>query len=191
MVLFSTRTQPQTDTPLSIESDAYSELFNGASFKYFKQHLNNVQRNMHYHFWTGGQWNMHDLLGYLLTVTGPADCWITTYAISEDSVRKLIYLQGNKLLQEVRCVFDLSAKENKTSAYLLAQSKFEVTLCPMHAKMLILTNDKWQVAVTGSANWTRNPKAERQLLCTVPEVVQQDIRILKGIFNNEPIFKVR
>jgi hypothetical protein len=167
------------------------EILNASSFKFFKKYLSNVRADHTYHFWTGGQWNMHDLLIYLLSITGKANLYVTTYAISEDSVRRLIYLKEQNLLGEIQCVFDFTAKEQKNSAYTLCKQHFNVTLTRMHAKVCIVQNEKWSMIVTGSANWTRNPKAERQLMCTSREVVDEDVKIITQLINGENPFKVR
>lgn len=191
MLLFETRESANEDSELIAERSGISDIVNAASFKYFKQYLNNLEPDKHYHFWTGGQWNMHDLLSFLLVKTGPADCWLTTYAISEDAVRKIIYLHSKGLLNKVTCLFDYSVKEQKTGAYLLAKTHFSVALTSMHAKTLLLVNDQHKLIVTGSANWTRNPKAERQLLCTCSNVVDMDLAILQRLHSGEQVFKVR
>lgn len=168
-----------------------SEIVNGASIKSIKKFFANIEPHKHYHFWTGGQWNMHDLLVFMLSVTGPAKVYFTTWSISEDAVRVLLKLKETELITDLTCVLDYKAKEQKTNAFLLAKSNFNVSLTPIHAKVTVLVNDNWKVCITGSANWTRNPRAERQLICTVPEIVDEDIKTIEALARGEKPFKVR
>lgn len=190
MLLFDTRTDDKAADVCAVNG-SNAELINAASYKYFKQYFNTLEPQRHYHFWTGGQWSMHDLLAFLLTLTGPADCWVSTYAISEDAIRRMVHFKSLGLLTDVHFLFDFSAKEQKTSALMMARENFNVALTSMHAKTLLLMNDKINLVVSGSANWTRNPKAERQMLCTCRNIVELDKNILSRIFNGEHIFKVR
>lgn len=171
--------------------DSGTEIVNGASIKFLKRILGRIEQNKHYHLWTGGQWNMHDLLVFMLTVTGPAKVYFTTWSISEDSVRVLLKLLETKLITELTCVLDYKAKEQKTNAFLLAKSNFQVALTPIHAKVTVLVNAEWRITITGSANWTRNPRAERQLICTVPEVADADVSIIEALTRGEKPFKIR
>lgn len=167
------------------------DFVNAASIKFFKEYLGPMEQEKHYHFWTGGQWNMHDLLGYLVSITGCADIFFTTWAISEDAVRYLIYLKEQGLINNIKTVFDYKCKEQKTQAYLLAKNNFETVLAKIHAKVLVIKNDEWAITVMGSANWTRNPRAERQLLCTCRSVADNDIEIIESLLKGEHPFKIR
>lgn len=179
----------KVDSTPGFETD--SVLINGASIKFFKQFLGKLEQNKHYHFWSGGQWNMQDLLNYILFVTGPANVFITTYAISEAAVISLMNLRDRKAINELQCVFDFKCKEQKGKSYLLAKNNFPVTLSAIHAKVAVIANAEWKITITGSANWTRNPRAERQVMCTVPEIVEGDIKIIKQLIAGDKPFKVR
>jgi len=190
MSLFDTRnTSASTDAITGTVSPA--TLLNAASLKWFKSYLSKIDNERHYHLWTGGQWNMHDLLSYLLTHTGKSDLFLTTYSISEDSIHKLIYMLNTGVISSVNMILDYSAKEYKSNALLLAQEHFNVALCPMHAKVCAIRNVAWNISITGSANWTRNPKAERLVICTSKNVVNDDIAMIESLLRNEQPFKVR
>lgn len=179
-------------TSFMVESDAPAAFFNAASIKQFKYYLASIEHNRHYHFSTGGQWSMHELMTYLLSITGPADIWKSTWAISEDPVRAIMDLQARKIVRSIKCIFDHKVKEQKSKAYLLAQSNFDhVTLTHCHAKVTVIRNERWSISVSGSANDTRNPRIERGVICTVPEIAEEDIRWMEAVMNGEKIFKVR
>jgi hypothetical protein len=175
-----------------IESNTPSDFINAASLKYFKSILKNVKSNRHYHFVTGGQWNMYELMAYVLTITGSADLWKCTWAISEDPVRAIIDLKKRNVIRSIKCILDYKVPDQKSKAYLLAKSNFDfIALSRCHAKVTVIKNKKWSVSIFGSANDTRNPRIERCCVCTVPEVAEEDIRWMEAVMNNENIFKVR
>lgn len=174
------------------DTAAPAEFFNAASLKQFKLRLDPLKANHHYHFPTGGQWSIHELMTYLLSVIGPADIWKSTWAISEDVVQSIMYLQEKKVIRSMRCIFDYKVVEQKSKAFHLAKSNFtQVTLAHCHAKVMVLKNDKWTISVFGSANDTRNPRIERECICTVPEIAEQDITWMEAVMNGVKIFKVR
>jgi len=167
------------------------EAVNASSIKFFKKYLLTLEQNKHYHFWSGGQWNMQDLLGGLLLITGPARVYITTYAISEAAVISMLNMINQGSITELHCLFDFKVKEQKGKSYLLAKNNFPVTLSRIHAKVTVIRNENWMISVTGSANWTRNPRAERQVICTVKEIVEGDIKIIEELIEDKQPFKVR
>ena len=59
------------------------------SDKLLEKEIGTISQNMVKPFWSEGKWNMHDLLTFLLKVTGPAKVWLSTFSISEASVRTL------------------------------------------------------------------------------------------------------
>jgi hypothetical protein len=175
-----------------LNSDAPGVFINAASLKYFKSQLADIEPNKHYHFNTGGQWSMHELLEYLLNITGPADIFISTWAISEDPVRALMEMKNVGYIRNIKCIFDYKIKEQKSKAFLLAEQNFDkVKLDKCHAKVTVITNASWGITIPGSANYTRNPRIERGIVCTDPEAAEFDLTWMNAILNGEPFFKVR
>lgn len=175
-----------------IETFAGSEYMNAASLKFFKQRLATIEQNRHYHYSTGGQWNMHELLTYLLSITGPADVYITTWAITEEPVRSLMFLKETGVIRSVKCVFDHKVKEQKSKAFLLAESNFDIVhLAKCHAKVSLIVNDDWGVSISGSANYTRNPRVERGVICTQWQVAEFDRQWIEDLISGKQPFKVR
>lgn len=193
MSLFKMGSDDVEDTATAfVDSGSVAECINAASIRFFKSQLKSFEMFKHYHYATGGQWNMHDLLLYLLGITGSADVFITTWSITEEPVRALINAMDAGLIKTLNCVFDHKVKEQKSKAFLLAESNFtSVTLAKCHAKVTLIVNDVWQVSISGSANYTRNPRAERGLICTVPGVASFDKQWIEAIINQQQPFKVR
>jgi len=174
----------------SITEGAHA-VINAASLKQFRKLLDPLKRGKHYHFWTGGQWYLHELVQHLLNQTGRADMWMTTWSISEDAARALMDMRSRGMIDRLTAVFDYKSKETKTKSFLLAKNNFTTTLARVHAKVTVIKNSNWSITLTGSANWTRNPRAERMLLCTVPEAAEYDIEIISTMARGENPFKVK
>jgi len=173
----------------SINAEAF---VNGASLKLFKQYLGDLQCKETVHFWTGGQWSMHELVAYLVSVTGPANLYFTTWAINEDAMRMLMQLHDEGLLKNIRAFFDHKIKEQKSKAFLLAEGFFtKIALGKCHAKCTVLMNERFTISITGSQNWTRNPRAERGTLTMDKDICEGDIMMIMKMIAQEQPFKVR
>jgi hypothetical protein len=176
-----------------LKRSANAEAFvNGASLKLFKQYLGDLQNKETVHFWTGGQWSMHELVAYLVSITGPANLFFTTWAINEDAMRMLMQLHDQGLLLNIRAFFDHKIKEQKSKAFLLAEGLFTRTaLGKCHAKCTVLMNEHFTISITGSQNWTRNPRAERGTITMDKAICESDIDMIMKMINEEQPFKVR
>ena len=169
-----------------------SAFIDAASLKYFKSQLTNLEHNRHYHFNTGGQWSMHELLQYLLLTTGPADLFFSTWALSEDPVRAMLLMKERGYLRTISCILDYKIKDQKSKAFALAEQNFtRVKLTKCHAKVTVINNNTWGITIPGSANYTRNPRIERGVICTDHQAAEFDIRWISAVLNDEPFFKVR
>lgn len=184
--------QPDQDGGVVNASDSLGSVFNGASIKYFKSKLDPLHQNMHYHFWTGGQWSMHTLAAYVLSITGPADVWLSTWAMTEEPVRAYIDLMKHGYVKSLKCIFDYKIKEQKSKAFLLAETNFtSVKLAHCHAKVMVISNDTWGISIPSSANQTRNPRIEYGIVCTDSKIADENIKYMEAIISGEKIFSVR
>lgn len=68
--------------------------------------MEQINENPIVHFWTDGAWSMHQLLSGLLQLVGASDVWMSTYALSETSVRAMHKLMEEGLIQSLYCVID-------------------------------------------------------------------------------------
>lgn len=108
---------------------------------------------------------MHELLEYLLSVTGPAFVRITSYSITEVAVRTFLRLVENKSIIDLECIFDLSVKQHKAGLLFFASNitpKIALTKC--HAKLMLILNDDWILSVVSSANLQVNDKIEAGII---------------------------
>lgn len=127
-----------------------------------------VKQNETIHFCTHGCFSMHELVEQLMTVSGPAKVYITTWAMTENPARAILQLMNDGLITELFCLFDYKIRERSPKAFQLAEgfmSKIKLTKC--HAKVTLILNEQWGITILGSANYTRNPRTEAGIICTV------------------------
>jgi hypothetical protein len=123
--------------------------------------LPKLERNTQLHFCTEGKWSSHELLAKLLEITGPADVELTSYSFTEDPVRMLTQYLDSGIIKNLMVLVDKRVKVQNPSAYQLAVANFRyMKLVQIHAKVMIIRNDKYSITVISSANYTRNKRIE-------------------------------
>lgn len=111
-------------------------------------------------YMTQGKWSTHELLLHLLKQTGPANLTIATYSMTEDPVRVLVEQKRMGFLKDVLIVADKRFRGQQPEAFQLAEQNFTVKLKDIHAKVMVLRNEQWNIVVLGSAIFTRNKRNE-------------------------------
>jgi hypothetical protein len=114
-----------------------------------------------YHYASAGLWSVHDLLFYLLHQTGPADVWIATWSMTEDSCRMLVQGLEAGLIRSLRLLIDARVIRRNTAAYNFVKNHADqVRITANHAKVTVIENEAWAIAINGSPNYTNNPRIE-------------------------------
>lgn len=113
------------------------------------------------HVWTDGAWSMHQLLSGLLLQVGASDVWMSTYALSETSVRTMHKLKEDGLIKSLQCVIDNRVDTRSAASFQFFKSIADrVVLADCHAKVTILLGGRRNLIVIGSANYTENKRME-------------------------------
>ncbi len=113
------------------------------------------------HYVSIGEWSMHDILFHLLSQTGPADVYIATWSVSEDAVRQLIQKVTDGSITRLYGILDWRVKVRRPEAFELARFNVaDLRLTTCHAKVTVIRNEAWGIAIVGSANYTNNPRIE-------------------------------
>lgn len=122
-------------------------------------------------FWSDGQFSMHDMLLFLLKITGPCKVWLSTFSISEVAIRAMNSAVMDSSITELNCLFDYTIKSNKTQLLFFASNVCtSIKLTPNHSKLILLENDHWKLVVVGSANMTPNPRKEAGVIITISDI---------------------
>lgn len=138
-----------------------------------KKKITGIKQNRNIHYVSAGEWSCHELLFHLLSFTGPAKVWIATWTITEDPVRMLIDGLKSGIIQELNCILESRVVKRTPEAYQMAKhSMSNVRLSVCHAKVTVIENDEWSIAIVGSANYTNNPRIEAGVICTNKDVAE-------------------
>lgn len=192
MSLFNVfETKNNSSLPSLISTMDENMFSNAASLKLFKGTLADWNKGKTYHFVTGGQWSLHELVGFVLTKTGPANVWLSTWAITENPARAFLSWKESGLISNLYGIFDYKIKEQKSATFNLCENFFtKIHLTKCHAKVVVIRNNEWGVSISTSANLTRNPRIERGIICVSETVADSDINWMNAIMSNEKYFKV-
>lgn len=124
---------------------------------------------------TVGHWSLHDMIGYLLTISGPATVWLATWGFSAEPLKAMLKLLRAGTITELNLLLSDRVKLQCPQAYQLLQSamneadikaRIRVRLEKTHVKMVVITNTDWSITVDTSANLTDNPRLEKYLIRT-------------------------
>lgn len=128
-------------------------------------------------FWVSdGDWSMHQMLMAILEVTGPADVYMSTYAMNETAARIIAQLKDDKIISHLYCLLDDRIDVRAAgSLQLIKATANKCTLLHTHAKVTAVRNFDWKVAVIGSANYTENKRYEAGVMICDDKITDQQI----------------
>jgi hypothetical protein len=132
------------------------------------------------HFITSfGTFSMHHLLFHLLSFTGSADVYATSWAVGSDVAN--ILLQGKKMgkIREGYFLFDYRVKKYRPRVHDLLQQNFVTKVTSCHAKVTVIKNEDHCVTVVGSANYTKNNRIESYVVTTNKDTGEDYIKWIK------------
>jgi len=133
------------------------------------QHLGEIKPGATIATSSSGEYSMHELLEYLLGITGPASVQVSSFSISEVAIRTFYNLMEKGTITQMECLFDISVKRHKLGLlYFVNNIGCRIALSKNHAKILLLENTNWKLVVVGSANLQLNDKNEVAVISTDP-----------------------
>lgn len=117
-----------------------------------------------------GDWAVHEILPVFLFKKS-ANVRISTYSISEDSLRPIFFLAQEKKLKSIRLLIDTTVKRHKLPLLFFAESFAPfIGVDAVHAKILLIDVDKQhRFGIVGSANFNRNHRWESGFYFTAGE----------------------
>ncbi len=136
------------------------------------------------HWWSHGTFNSIRLLLYIVGQVGACDIFMSTYSISEKSVKQLWKAQQSGLIKDIRFLIDNRVRSMSPKPFQALCGYFPgaVRTASIHAKVTTISNDDWRISVVSSMNATDNNKIERGLISTDPEVFKFDNQVLYDEF---------
>lgn len=112
-----------------------------------------------------------DILQWILDQTGPADVQMTSFSISEEFLRRIFFIEKSGSIRSLDIVLDFKAT-NKTLILwpFIAQAVEHCYLSSNHSKILLVSNENWNVSVVMSQNLTRGNRFESGFVTVDPDV---------------------
>jgi hypothetical protein len=137
-------------------------------------------------YWvSNGNWSMHELLVALLSITGAADVYISTYALGETPGRIVAQLKSSGMIKTLHTVIDSRVDVRTANSFqLISAISDEVALVDTHAKVTAIVGDTMKIAVIGSANYTENNRYECGIITTNNKAVDMQIDWITKALNN-------
>jgi hypothetical protein len=167
------KTAPEKSKSGAVNSPGRNLLKIGKANQKIQSVIGQLSQDQSKHYVSMGDWSTHDLLFYLLEQTGPARVYFTTWAISEYAIRQLHLMIEDGLILELKGIFDYRNGTRKPAELQFLQKiTTDIKAAKCHAKVTVIINDTWGVCVVGSSNYTRNPRIEANVLCSVREVAE-------------------
>jgi hypothetical protein len=153
-----------------------------------REAIPDIQPDTTYHVPCFVNWSLHDVLEHLLVFTGPADVCMTSWAISEDPVRKIVSLIHRGAITSFNAIFDERVRQYCPAAMQLADSQLgKIKLTGIHAKILVITNQNYGISVTSTANATNKKRIEKYVISTHRRIAEFDRKwILQTINSDNP-----
>lgn len=110
---------------------------------------------------TEGKWSLYDLIGYLCQHTGKAKVIISTFSISEDSLRFLLNLKAEGMITHLTGLFDPGMRKTKTALLLFAAHVFdEIRFLKNHSKIVVMEGESNYLVVVTTSNLGKNKRIE-------------------------------
>ncbi|KAF0198389.1 MAG: hypothetical protein FD166_1442 [Bacteroidetes bacterium] len=138
-------------------------------------------RNIHFYSWAN--FNLVKLILYLLKQTGPANLMMTSYSFSQKSIEALNARKQTGLIRSMRVLVDNRVKVMSPKPFQMLAGSFEYRCTSVHAKVALIWNENWKISVITSQNATDNPKLERGIIFTDPDVFEFDYKTLSDEFD--------
>ncbi|HSW68201.1 MAG TPA: hypothetical protein VLH16_06450 [Bacteroidales bacterium] len=126
-----------------------------------------------YPFVSEAEFSMHHVLEELLKITGKAEVKVSSFSISETALRSFYRLTEQGAVTGLQCLLDISVKRHKLGLLFFANNTgIEVSLVKNHAKLVLISNNEWKIAIIGSANLQENDKNETGMICTKTDIYE-------------------
>ncbi|MBP7400198.1 MAG: hypothetical protein KA954_11460 [Chitinophagales bacterium] len=169
-----------------------TEAMLGRARKSISEVIGNLEKEGCLMYVSGGRWSAHDLRFWVLDQTGPADVWMSTWAMGEDSARMLYSGLETGLIQKLYCLFDRRLPVRKAKIMQMAQHICtKVSLVDCHAKITVIKNAEWAVTICGSANDTNNKRIEGGVIICSKEIADFNINWMEKQLNDGDPFEWR
>jgi hypothetical protein len=121
-----------------------------------------LEKGMSRFCFTAGQYSFSDVIQYVLSETGPADLYLSTWAASSDGIKRAFEFLQNGKIRTIKFMIDTGAKQYRDAQFGALIDRFGDCLrtTRIHAKFCVIRNERWDVVIRTSANLNKNLRLE-------------------------------
>jgi hypothetical protein len=136
-----------------------------------------------HHFYSRGNFNLVKLICYVLKQTGPSNLMMTSYSFSRKSIEQLQNRVEAGEIISFKVILDNRVRVMSPKPFQMIAASFNYRCISVHAKVALIWNERWKISIITSQNATDNPKLERGIIFTDPQIFQFDLNTLTDEFN--------
>lgn len=149
-----------------------------------KDEIGPLPKNGCNYFFSDGTWSLYELIDYILDLVPPSHVTLTSFSMSEDSLRHLLFLKEEGKILSLSGLFDPSLRKTKTPLLYFALEVFDrLRLLPNHSKIVVFDNPKKPIMLMSSANLGRNKRMEAGVIDSDKNVCAFFIKQLNDALN--------
>lgn len=154
----------------------------------FMQLFGKINQGNIIQYCTAGQFSTHQLIQYLISITGPANVYLSTWALKEEPARVLYYLKKTGKIKQLNCVFDYRIRTLDAKHFDFLNNLIDnYALTKNHSKTIAIEGEKMSLAVISSANMSNNPRIETGCIICTTESMQFHKNWMMEIINGKKI----
>ncbi len=147
--------------------------------------IGKLEKNTITQFVTKGEWSTHDLLFHILNQIGPSEVTIATWSVTSPVVSQISNMIEKGLITKLDGLFDWRMKVRCPEAeQFMRFNCANIRLVNCHAKVTVIKNETWDIAIVGSSNLTNNPRIEAGVIFTDKETAQFNLEWMQGELKN-------
>jgi hypothetical protein len=140
-------------------------------------------------FCTAGEFSVHQLLQYLLTHTGAADVYISTWTLKEEPARVLYFLKKTGKIKKLFCVFDYRIRTLDAKHFDFIEKVVDgYVLTKCHAKVMAIDGERMGVSVISSANMSNNPRIEAGVISCTAKSMEFHKGWIMDVINGKKVY---
>lgn len=136
---------------------------------------------------TMGEFSLIDMIHSLLKKTGPAELYIATWSAGIKDAHQVAWLRDSNLITGIRLLTDHSyvSRQSKYAASISELFGVEnIRTSEMHAKFVVIKNEKYSVVILSSMNLNANKTCETFTIYENEEIADFYLSFINTHFDN-------
>lgn len=178
------------EKPEMVQDLVDHEFIIGSAGRTLKELIPGIETGKLYHTLSHGNWSFNHMIAHVLSITGAADVYLTSWTISEQPVKEILRLLDGGVIKDLTCVLDSRVPKQCPNAYQIAQHRFaKLRLCHIHAKLAVVINDDYHITINSSGNLSRNDAIEAYALVESESIARAHAGWITAVYEKSNPFE--